>query len=258
MIETPQEKNPHKAEIRVIIEALAQCLPGTGALAHMFSYAHPTDLEKDIAAWQQKITNAVNDHEEKISSLESFLVPKLKISTGAVTLAVWLTQSSDDGLKTSISFSNIQQAFPDVPKELLEEHCSELKYLGLATISSALGHHITHIRCEYKLYCTFDAAVMGTNPIADAVHLAKLMLENKEFESINKLHKETGWTKRRLNPAVALLMPHIATGRTRQTIQSNYPTLGFSLESEDKFHLKNFISEFEGHDTGNGITSIYL
>lgn len=241
--------------MRVIIEALAQAIPGTSILAHMFSYARPTDLEKDIEAWRQKITIAVNDHEARILSLEAWLVPKLKISADAVALAVWLTQSSEDGLKTSISFSQIQEAFPEVPKKLLEEHCSELKYLGLLTVSSAIGHPITHIRCEYELYWTFDAAVMGTNPIADAVHLAQLMLENDKFGSVSELHKETGWEKRRLNPAVALLMPHIAEGRTRQTIQSDYPTLGFSLASEDKFHLKKFISEFEVHGTTDNVAS---
>lgn len=245
MLKSPKEKKPNRAGLRVILEALAQAHPVTGALARMFNYARPTDLEIAIVAWRQEATDIVNDHEVRISSLEAILSPRLEISDEAISLAVWLTQSSIDGLKTLVPFTEIQEALPETPKKLLEEHCSELQHLGLLSISSALGYPITHVRLDYELYWTFDAAVMETNPYADAVHLAKLMLENEKFESVSELHKETGWEKRRLNPAVAMLMPHIAKGRTRQSLQPDYPTLGFSLASEDKFRLKKFIAEFE-------------
>ena len=67
------------------------------------------------------------------------------------------------------------------------------------------------------------------------------MIDDNNMASIPRLHEKLGWSKRRLNPAVARLMQFVAPGRTSREIQNNYPTTGFVLDAEDRFKLKRFI-----------------
>lgn len=242
MIKVPEENVPAGA-IRTLLEALAQFTPPTAALAHIFGFIDPPEMERALATWRDETTKAVNDHEEMLRRLEAKITPRLRISQTALDIALWLANQSPDGLRHLIMFGDLAAAFPKVLKNALEEAAFELKHLNLVSCTATMGNPVRTVQTHYELFWAFDPTVHGTDPRADAVELAKLIVDDESLGSIPRLHERIGWSKRRLNPAVAYLMPHVAEGRTRKTITSEYPTIGFALNSEDRFRLRRFIED---------------
>jgi hypothetical protein len=242
MVSAPEE-NKRRAAVRVVIEMFAQATPITAGLAHLYGFTHPTEMERALEAWREEVSNTLNDHEAKLKRIEALTAPRLLISETALAVAVWLTEQSRDGLCTGVMFDVVASTFADVPKSELEEACFELRHLRLVSTSAAIGRAILSIRPEYALFWAFDSTVLKTNPNDDAVELANLMLEDSSLESIRRLHERVGWARRRLNPAIARLMPMIADGRTSHEIQNQYPTTSFSLISEDRFQLRRFVQD---------------
>lgn len=97
------------------------------------------------------------------------------------------------------------------------------------------------IRPAYRLFGTFDPIWNETDPTADAVTIAQLMIDDSDMGWIPRLHEHLGWPRRRLNPAVARLLEIVATQRASKEIQDRYPSMGFAIAAEDLFELKRFI-----------------
>lgn len=243
MIESPKE-NKGKAAVRVIAEALAQATPITAGLAHLYRFTHPSEMERAVEAWRGEVTAAVNDLEVRVRVIEAHIAPRLAIGEPALALALWLTKRSDNGLGDPLDFDDLRAAFPDVSKDDLEEACFELEHLGLAETSAILGHAIYNLAPTYALFWAFDPIVEGTDPLADACEIAKAMIADSSLGTISRLDEKLNWPRRRLNPAVAKLMPLIGIkGNERQ---SRYPTTAFMIGSEDRFRLKRFLEETGG------------
>ena len=250
----PPKSSPRKAGIRVVAEALAQATPITAGLAHLYCFTHPSEMERAVASWRDQVSDTLNAHDAMLCRLEEKIAPRLRVSEIALALMLWLVETSESGLSTPLSFEEVLSAFPETDKGSLEEACHELQHLDFASLSAALGHSVRSIRPTYRLFWEFDPISIGTNPTADAAAIAQLMIDDDNMASIPRLHEKLGWPKRRLNPAVARLMPFVADGRTRTVIQNDYPTLGFALAAEDRFKLKRFIESVPtlnpstGHD----------
>lgn len=200
-------------------------------------------METQLAAWRDEISNASNTHETRICQLEEKIAPRLIISETALGLAVWLTETSEDGLRSQINFDDLQAAFMETDKGTLQEACHELKYLELVTLTATLSCPERLVHPSYNLFWTFDPYIVGTDPTKDAVEIANLMVTDKSLGNIRKLDNKLKWPRRRLNPAVARLIPLFADGHVSKEIQNIYPTNYFSIGSEDRFNLKRFIDE---------------
>lgn len=242
MIKAP-EPNTSRVAIRAVVEAIAQITPITAGLARLYQFTHPSALEEEVQAWQREVSDALNDHEAAIGKLIERMIPRMQIGETALTIALWLAEQSPDGPDDLVEGEKLIEKFSQISKSELEEACFELDHLELVSCSSAIGLPVSHVRIDYSLFWTFDPVVMQTNPLTDAVEIARLMLEDENYGSVLKLHEDLGWPKRRLNPAVAMLIPLFPEGRVRSVIQPNYPTMGFAIMSEDRFQLKNFIRE---------------
>mgnify|MGYP001263570916 CR=1 FL=1 len=114
----------------------------------------------------------------------------MRISETALAIALWLIETSPDGLRTPVMFDALAAAFPDAPKGELEEACFELEHLGFVCTSGAIGHAVRSVRPHYALLWAFDPTVLGTDPNADAVELARLMLEDASLGSIRDCMRE--------------------------------------------------------------------
>jgi hypothetical protein len=237
------EENVSAEAIRAVLEATAQLMPPVAFVATLLNFINPSEKERLLTEWRAEVTNAVNDHDAAIRRLEAKVTPRLKVSKLAVAVAYWLAKENKDGLRHLFTFEDIVAAFAGVSKADLEEACFELKSLGLVSCTAAMGYAVRTVQPHYDLYWTFDPIVHKTNPQADAVELAKLMLEDSKLESIRLLDERSGWPRRRLNPAVAYVMQFVDDRRTRKSIQNEYPTLGFAMTSEDRFKLKRFVED---------------
>ena len=240
MIEPPK-KNPLRAAPRAIFEALAQGIPVTAGLAHLFSYAHPPKMERDVTLWREQVSDHLGRHEDRLGHIEEMLTPSLQVGEIALELARLMVNTSDSGMKEGVDFAKLLLAFPEMDREALEEACFELAHLDFVSVSSAIGQAVRSIRPTYRLFWTFDPIWTETDPTADAVVIAQLMIDDNDMGWIPRLHDHLGWPRRRLNPAVARLLEIVATQRTSKEIQHRYPSMGFALAAEDRFELKRFI-----------------
>ena len=239
MITLPQE-DKNRSLLRLFLEAAAQFHPVSAALARVYQTTHPSRFEQDIDQWREDVTAATNDHAERIATLEATYRPKLQLSEAALKLAVWLVETSPDGLETPITFEQVKAAFPETPGLDLQDAAAELGMYRLGSVSAALGHPVRTIRPTYDLFALFDPLVMGTSPQNDAVTLAWLSLE-LDSGHVPELEAKTGWPKRRLNPALALLLTLVDPGGVRKVIQPDYVTLGFSLTAHERVRFKQLV-----------------
>ena len=81
---------------------------------------------------------------------------------------------------------------------------------------------------------------MGWSTQTDAIQIARLITDLWTGDA-SKLHAETGWSKRRFNPAFKLLISIFPPGRISMELQPNYPSASIVLRSEDKVTLRRFI-----------------
>ena len=167
---------------------------------------------------------------------------RLGLSEIAATVARTILEASSDGLRDPIEFNSIEPLLPDIDYSLLEEAVFELKEKSLVSVSPTLSHVLHNIIPEYDLFWKLDPLIAETDPIADAVELAQMILQNDKLWGAAELHKEAGWSKRRFNPALARLVPEVEPGRVRRFHQPDYVVGGFVIDSEDRYRLKRFIS----------------
>jgi hypothetical protein len=110
-----------------------------------------------------------------------------------------------------------------------------------------VGRGLPHISPLLELYLIFDAVVFGTNPAADSRALLKIIIGSDEDSfSAAELHEQTGWTRRRFNPVLALILSQIDERRVSQETGIDYMTNSFFLLPEDVVALKRFVNRLDG------------
>jgi hypothetical protein len=220
-----------------LLEAAAQFTPVTAAVARILETTNPHEFEVALAEWRESVSRSTNEVEERVAALELKFRPKLRLSDFAMQLAIVLDQTSVNGLEDPIGVERMTSALPTLPMRDLEEAVAELEYYGLAKKFGALGAPLRLVAPSYTLFALVDPLVSGTSPQTDAVEVAKIALGQGRV-SAHELEKQLGWPKRRLNPALALLLPFIADRRVRKVIQPDYVTLGFVVSAEERFLLR--------------------
>ncbi len=235
-------QNPKRSVLRAVLEAAAQFTPVTAALTRIYQTTHPSRFERDLSEWRGDMTTASNDHGERIATLEAAYRPELLLSDDAQAMAGWLVKTSPQGLEDPVEFEAVQAAFPDTTSRDLQDAAAELKMVGLARVSGALGHPVRIIVPTYDLFALFDPVVMDTSPQDDAVALARAALE-LDSGHVPDLQTKTGWPRRRLNPALALLLTLVDPGRVRKVLQPDYVTLGFILSADERVRFRRLVTE---------------
>lgn len=241
----PPKASTGRELLRAGLEAAAQFTPVTAALARLYQSTHPSRFEQEVTQWRHDASAAINDTEARLQRLEDDFKPKLKLTELAQALAQWLARTSENGLEDPVEFSDIEGAFPDHNKRELQDAAAELEMYGLASISKAMGHPVLRVTPRAELFAVFDPVVMGWSPQTDAVELAKAALE-LDSGHVPDLEAKLGWSKRRLNPALALLLPLVAPGRVRQVIQPDYVTLGFLMAAEERVRFRALVEASGG------------
>jgi hypothetical protein len=132
--------------------------------------------------------------------------------------------------------------FPDENSRSIGLALAELEAEGLVSLSKAIGPKLPRVRTEVELFIACDPAITGHDPIEDSVELARMLSEKRELaDRASDLEVASGWDRRRFNPAFALLVPLVAVGRVRKSIQNDYPTMGMILADEDVVALQRYV-----------------
>lgn len=168
----------------------------------------------------------------------------LRLGGLARRVGLWLAQKSTNGnyKDTTAEGDDIIKAFPDAGSRALEKAVAELEVEGFVTSDGTLGQRIPFVFATADLFASFDPIACGTNPYSDAVALIGKVLSATEAgeESIEtaKLHKEIGWDLRRFNPALAIVVSYMDSGRVSDEYGSDYVAPWFFLMPEDEILLE--------------------
>jgi hypothetical protein len=152
-----------------------------------------------------------------------------------------MAQASTSGLPTHFD-DGLLVDFPTVSERDMKYALSELRADGLVELTSVMGPRLPRIRTTYELYAAADPGVTSNDPRADAVSLARTLVQDPALGHIPDLETASGWTRRRFNPALGLLMPLFRKGRYREVTQNDYPTLGLIVSDDEVVALRRFIT----------------
>lgn len=163
------------------------------------------------------------------------------LSDLAQHLGRYMAEQCSDGLCGHFG-DDLLEAFPNESRKTLGLALAELEAEGLVELSGVIGAHLSRVRTTYKLFVACDAAITGQDPVDDSVVLARMLLENPDLGGhAKRLEDATGWERRRFNPAFALLVPCVHSGRVRNPLQNEYPILGMLLDDEDLVELRRYV-----------------
>lgn len=199
------------ALLRVILEAGAQFSSLTAALATIYRYTHPTRMEEDLQRFHEEVAQRLNDHDQILQELKSFLEPRAVLGDAAIDLVIELLRADTRGRGSMIMFSDIRAAFPQREKRYLEDAAGELSVYGYLEITPTIGHAVAGMSLQLSAYMAFDKAALGHDTQADAVEIASLLLDRDELANFRRLKEHLGWHIRRLNPALAALLVALPT-----------------------------------------------
>lgn len=236
----PPATGKTRALTRAIAEGAAGLVPGGGIAANIMKVTHPPKADQERAAWEQDISERSNEHTDRLDHHEEKLSHEESISGTTARLTVTLAQDCPDGLGHKLyTLDDIAALLPDEDRQYLEDAAYELEAFGLVLFRRSISGP-WRMSLTPAFYEQLDHQVMSWNTVKDAIALAKLMLA-EDTGNAPALHKKTGWSKRRFNPALRHLMPLFPDGRIRKVLQPDYVTLGIVLAPEDQAALRRFI-----------------
>jgi hypothetical protein len=191
MIKPPMPSNA-KSAVRTLVEATAQYHWIPAALATVFRFTHPAEMERTLETWRNEVSDSVNGHEERVAALERILAPRLEIGEIATAVGLWLAASSEDGLSSPVMFDGIERAFPEIAEADLHDAIFELKHLRFVTTFPVIGAPIYIVTPTVYLFVVFDFAAIGNDPVTDAATLANMILLDEALASIPRLDQACG------------------------------------------------------------------
>jgi len=88
---------------------------------------------------------------------------------------------------------------------------------------------------------------IGSDPSVDAAELAKMVVDGDDDSvGVRELHASTGWSIRRFNPALSIVLQEIDSGRVSREMNPDYPSLSFFMMAEDRVALRRMIARVGG------------
>lgn len=161
----------------------------------------------------------------------------------AEKLGRYMAEQCTDGLCGHFG-DDMVEVMGDAGPAAIKLALAELQAEGLVTLSPVIGPNLPRVRTTVQLFIACDAAITGQDPVADSVVLARLLIDNPQLGgNARDLEEAAGWERRRFNPAFALIVPCIADGRVRKTIQDQYPVMGVIAVEEDVVELRRYVRE---------------
>lgn len=236
----PPKPEAKRTIARAVVEGAIESVPGGGVLTGIGRAVLPPKVEVAREAWQEAITDRSNEHEERLAAHDSVMpAEEVVTGTGALLLAA-LAKDCPDGLADrSYTLDELAVLLPEQERQEIEDAVFEFEIIGLLSVRRVLaGPWRTSLTQNF--YDQIDSQVMGWDTAADAAQIARIMLARDSGDA-PELHEETGWDRRRFNPAFASLLPLFPEGRIRQVLQPDYPSLGVVLADEDRAALRRFL-----------------
>ena len=167
---------------------------------------------------------------------------ELGLSPLAFHVGCFLAAHSENGLTYPVNEEPVVSEFVDIENDELCEAVAELEVDGYLETTAVTNQKLPRMRYLLELFATFDPHTTGNDPSLDAAELAARVLEGDDSVSVAELHDQSGWDRRRFNPALGILIEHVDERRVSNSNSSDYPTRHFHLLPADRVELKRYIA----------------
>lgn len=152
-----------------------------------------------------------------------------------------MANESSDGLyEPDVELEAVAVALgPDHSRSSIEDAVEELALLGLVALIRHSGGAIIQPRAP--LFEQIDPHAKVWKPREDARALAALALEMGESFQSEELEAQSGFERRRFNPALSVLLDQLDPADVDGTIQPDYAAPYAYLSSGARVRLRRFI-----------------
>lgn len=177
---------------------------------------------------------------------------QLDVSDLAKQVGLWMAKQSENGLSNLPHGSDITAAFPEASTRDLDRALSELENEGFVTLSRTMGGGVPWFSLTPDVFAVFDPVACGTDPHLDACELIRRILKEANEKnqtsysvSASELLAETGWTNRRLNPALSLVIAQVDDRRVSKTLSNEFAARSFIVTAPDELALERFLKRVD-------------
>lgn len=230
---------------RATARAAAGAIPVIGSAAsELVNALLPDPTARARNQWEQDVSEGVNDLHDRVDDIDSRTGDHTVELTGATAAAAkYLIEHCPDGL--AHEWTTIEQlcdAYPDLTKQDLLDGLGDLESYGFIKEVSFIGSPSRYKLTTYA-YQVLDEPVMGWDTKADARALAREALAMSGTIGVRALDEKMGWPRRRLNPALRLVVDFIEDGRVSKVIQPDYVAAHFAMSNAERAQLRRFVGE---------------
>jgi hypothetical protein len=234
---------PHRAADlgRAAGRAVVGAIPGFGSAATELVNLLPDPTATRRKRWEQDVSEGVNDLNSRVAELDQRTgALHVTLTGGAAAAAMHMIRSCPDGRAQQwTSVDDLVAEFPDLTRDELLDGLGDLELNGLVGTISFIGSPPRY-KLDESAYAALDPPILGWDPKEGAKVLAREALKSRGTVSVVKLEKALGWPRRRLNPALRIVVDFVGSGRVSQTIQPDYITQHFSPNNAERAALRAF------------------
>jgi hypothetical protein len=240
-IEQPR-RYPKTRAARAVARAALGAVPTAGAaLAEAADAFLPNPEATDRFRWEGEITDGVNNLSGRVDDIDQRTEGQLVTFTGGAAVAArYMIEHCPDGLaRDDVTLDDIQQAYPDVSRDELLTGLGDLESFGLIDSISGIGMEDFYNLSPYG-YEVLDHPIMGWETMNDAREIAALAAQKPDYVLASELEASLGWPRRRLNPALRIVVGLINPGHVSEELQPYYVTSQFDPSNAELALLRRF------------------
>lgn len=232
---------PHRAAdlSRAAGRAIAGAIPVVGSAATELVNLLPDPSADRRKEWEREVSDGVNDLHGRVGKLDEVAgARRVTLTGGAASAAMHMIKKCPDGLAQEwTSIEELSEAFTDLSKDELLDGLGELELHGLVKTISFIGSPSRYM-LDTSAYAVLDPPIMGWDPTADAKVLARVVLSTRDTISVPDLDTNIGWPRRRLNPALRIVVGFVGEGKRIETVKMA-ATAGPDGCREQAFHVRH-------------------
>ena len=242
-IEPPKD---HKAADykRAVTKGAIGAIPIAGSVfAEVADVILPNPAAEDRKRWEGEITEGHNSLLEQVNSSLGSNVTEFVISGAAAVIAKSMIEGCSDGLAhTWVSMEEILSIFDGTERQQALDGLGDLESMGLIESMGFIGG-----ASQYCLtgsgYEALDLDVMGWSPREDAKDLVRLLKNAGDGVDVSDLFQDSGWPKRRFNPALRIILGFISHDCISRESCMDFVTNWFLPSNAELARLRRFSSQ---------------
>lgn len=240
----PPKKSMKADLVRAAAKGTLGIIPVAGSfLAEAADVAMPDPSDDARRRWEGRVSDGVNVLRGRVDDLhERVDGPTVTLTGGAAACAAHLIEGCPDGLACRyVGAQEIAAANPDLTAEDVLEGLGELEAYGLVEPLDVIGGGGCHCLTQGG-YEALDLPIMGWDTAVDAREIAAWALGAGAAVDVAAMDAAFGWSRRRLNPALGMVLREIDPTNVSREIQPDYVTAYFVLDNADRARLRRFAS----------------